>query len=98
MRSGRHSRKSLVGDLRACQIWSRPSTRAGNTAICHQPFGSLSLASIATRLYSTRARRESSWLPSRNIVVVSIAIAAVALLLLIHWHGLIWTFWVWLWN
>ena len=23
---------------------------------------------------------------------------AIALLLLIHWRGLFWTFWVWLWN
>jgi hypothetical protein len=37
-------------------------------------------------------------LASRLVFVASIAIAVVSLLLLIHWYGLIWTFWVWLWN
>jgi hypothetical protein len=30
--------------------------------------------------------------------VIACMAVAIVLLLLIHWSGLFWTFWVWLWN
>jgi hypothetical protein len=33
----------------------------------------------------------------RTVYFASIAMA-IMVVLLMHWSGLIWTFWVWLWN